>query len=291
MSTITEPKKSKLSLGWLTPPPKSEDGTMALVDHLKEFRYRVMISGIGVVVLMALSMIFYKQLFDFMLNPAFEAERLYKAANPENAANVRFTVEGITGGFMLMLKIGGVAGLILSCPVWLYQLWAFIVPGLLANEKKYAVRFLGAAIPLFLSGVALGYWISPKGFAVLMSFNPAGVDNLNNLTEFLGFLMRMLLVFGLSFLLPVVIVALNMVGVLQASTLSKYRNVSIFGCFLFGAIATPSVDPFSMLALSLPMVAMFFVSVGICSVNDRRRSDRAAKGDEVVLDESKISVD
>ncbi|MGJ6978927.1 twin-arginine translocase subunit TatC [Aestuariimicrobium soli] len=291
MTTTTEPKKPKLNLGWLTPPPKTEDGTMALVDHLKEFRYRVMISGIGVVVLMGLSMAFYKYLFAFMLQPAFEAERIYKAAHPENAANVSFTVEGITGGFMLMLKIGGVAGLILSCPIWLYQLWAFILPGLLANEKKYAVRFLGAAIPLFLAGVALGYWISPKGFAVLMNFNPAGVQNLNELSEFLAFLMRMLLVFGLSFLLPVVVVALNMLGVLKAATLNKYRNLSIFGCFLFGAIATPSVDPFSMLALSIPMVAMFFVSVGICTVNDRRRAEKAAASGEVVLDESKISID
>ncbi|CAI9408201.1 Sec-independent protein translocase protein TatC [Aestuariimicrobium sp. T2.26MG-19.2B] len=263
---------------------------MALVDHLKEFRYRVIISAIGLVLMMALSMIFYKYLFAFMLQPAFEAEHLYKAAHPENAANVSFTVNGITGGFMLMLKIGGVAGVILSCPIWLYQLWSFIVPGLLAQEKKYAVRFLGSAIPLFLAGVALGYWISPKGFAVLMSFNPAGVQNLNELSEFLGFLMRMLLVFGLSFLLPVVIVALNMLGVLKAAQLNRYRNLSIFGCFVFGAVATPSVDPFSMLALSFPMVAMFFISLAICSVNDRRRAEQSAN-DDVVLDESKINVD
>ncbi|WP_022909947.1 twin-arginine translocase subunit TatC [Aestuariimicrobium kwangyangense] len=290
MTTTTEPRKHKLNLGWLTPPPKTDDGTMALVDHLKEFRYRVIISAIGLVLMMALSMVFYKYLFAFMLQPAFEAEHLYKAAHPENAANVSFTVNGITGGFMLMLKIGGVAGVILSCPIWLYQLWSFIVPGLLAQEKKYAVRFLGSAIPLFLAGVALGYWISPKGFAVLMSFNPAGVQNLNELSEFLGFLMRMLLVFGLSFLLPVVIVALNMLGVLKAAQLNRYRNLSIFGCFVFGAVATPSVDPFSMLALSFPMVAMFFISLAICSVNDRRRAEQSAN-DDVVLDESKINVD
>lgn len=277
-------EKRKLNLGWLTPPVKTPDGTMALVDHLKEFRYRVIISAIAVVLLTAVSMIFYKHLFEVILHPAFEAKAIYERRNP-NGATIEWNLSSITGGFMLMLKIGGIFGLLASCPVWLYQLWSFIMPGLLTNEKKYARRFLGAAIPLFLGGVLLGYWISPKGFAVLMSFVPPGVYNLNDVNDFLSFEMRMLLVFGLSFLLPVIIVALNQVGVVKAVSLARYRNVILFGCFVFGAIATPSVDPFSMLALSLPMVIMFFVSEIICRQHDRRKAQTAGEFDVNLDDE------
>ncbi len=281
MATTTTEKR-KLNLGWLTPPAKSVDGTMALVDHLKEFRYRVIISALGVILVTALCMVFYKQLYAVVMDPWAQARSIYLARNPEvDGSKIILSVANLTGGFMLILKVGGLFGLILSCPVWLYQLWSFIVPGLLVNEKKYARRFLGAAIPLFLAGVALGYWISPKGFAVLMQFNPQGVTNITDAAQYLSFVMRMLTVFGLSFLLPVVIVALNLVGVVKAKGLAKYRNLTIFGCFVFGAVATPSVDPFSMLALSLPMVVMYFVSEFICRANDRRRAER---GDEFKVD-------
>lgn len=259
---------------------------MALVDHLKELRYRVVVAAVAVVIAMALCLIFYKDLTTIVMWPIDSAIDAHVAAHPD--ARSELTINNITGGFMFMLKIGGVAGLIVSCPVWLYQLWAFILPGLLVNEKKYAVRFLGSAIPLFLMGVALGYIVTPKGFAILLGFNPDGVLNLNDLNTFLAFELRMLLVFGLSFLLPVILVALNLLGVIKAHQLAKARTVSIFACFVFAAIATPSVDPFSMLALAMPMVLMYLLSEVICRAHDRRVADR---GDEIVLADDKISID
>ncbi|WP_203566671.1 twin-arginine translocase subunit TatC [Aestuariimicrobium ganziense] len=276
----------QLKLGWLTPPAPTVDGTMALVDHLKELRYRVVISAIAIVLMTAIGLVFHKDLTKVVMWPIDTAIESYKRSNP--GAQSEVIIKELTGGFMFMLKIAGVAGLIASCPVWLYQFWAFIVPGLLANEKKYAVRFLGSAIPLFLMGVALGYIVTPKGFAVLLNFNPEGILNLNDLNTFLAFELRMLLVFGLSFLLPVVLVALNMIGVVKATQLARARSVAVFSCFVFAAIATPSVDPFAMLALALPMVLMYLVSELICKAHDKAVASRS---DEIVLADDRVSVD
>ena len=164
------------------------------------------------------------------------------------------------------------AAVIAACPVWLYQLWAFVVPGLLKKEKKIAGFFLLSAIPLFLTGVVVGYLILPKAFEFMLGFTvaEAGVANLQDLNDFLALEMRMLLVFGAAFLLPVVIVMLNLLGVLKSHALRKARTFAIFGCFIFGAVATPSGDPFSMLALSVPMVVMYLISEIICRRNDKR---------------------
>ena len=163
------------------------------------------------------------------------------------------------------------AGIFFSAPIWLWQVWAFVAPGLLAKEKKYSLAFLGSAIPLFLAGIVLGYWISPKGFVVLLGFTPQGVTNIQDVNDFLHFMSIMLMVFGVSFLLPVILVALNAVGILRGRTMGKYRNIAIFACFIFGAVATPSTDPFSMLALSLPMAVMYVLSEIICRVSDNRK--------------------
>ena len=141
----------------------------------------------------------------------------------------------------------------LTAPIWLYQLWAFIVPGLLAKEKKWALIFIGIASPLFFLGVATAYFVLPKAIAVLLGFTQEGVANLQDINAFLSFMLRLMVVFGIAFLIPLLVLMLNIVGVVKASQLSKYRTLVIFGTFVFGAVATPSTDPFSMLALALPM--------------------------------------
>lgn len=242
---------------------------MALVDHLKELRYRVIVSVLAVVVAMVLCLVWNKELLNLVFMPYNTAQALYEQQNPGQTVHV--ITDGLSGGMMLTLKTGLYAGLVTSCPVWLYQLWAFIAPGLVAKEKKYSLMFLGSAIPLFLAGVALGYWISPKGYVVLLGFTPQGVENMQDVNKFLQFESIMLLVFGAAFLLPVVLVALNALGILRGRTMGKFRNVAIFACFVFGAVATPSVDPFSMLALAMPMALMYVLSEVICRTSDRRK--------------------
>lgn len=265
-------RKRRLNLSWLKPPRPDDEGAMALVDHLRELRYRVIVAAAAVLAATVGSFLFRDQLFNLVFDPYQQSIALYEAQNP--GANTRLVTDGLAASFMVSLKIALYAGLIVSCPVWLYQLWAFIAPGLLSKEKKYTLAFLGTGIPLFLSGVALGYWISPKGFVMLLGFTPQGVENLQDISKFLQFLTVMLLVFGVAFLLPVILVALNLVGVLRGATLGKYRAFGIFACFVFGAVATPSQDPFSMCALALPMALMYLVSEVICRINDKRRAER-----------------
>ncbi|MEE9965277.1 MAG: twin-arginine translocase subunit TatC [Propionicimonas sp.] len=250
---------------------------MTLADHLRELRYRLIVSASGIVVASAVSAIWYEQLYYFMMRPYLVAMEMLKQSNPN--LNPTTVISGVTAPFMLILQIAMVAGLILSSPLWLYQLWAYISPALLTKERKYALGFLGAAIPLFLMGVVVGYLILPQGISVLLAFTPDSVPatNLLDVTDFLKLTLQLMVVFGLGFLMPVVIVAANMMGVVTAAQLAKARVYVIFGTFIFGAAATPSTDPFSMLALALPMAVLFLIAEAICHVHDRRKARSAAE--------------
>ena len=165
-------------------------------------------------------------------------------------------------------------GLVLSGPVWLYQLWAFIAPGLHRNERKWAYVFSGIATPLFAGGIAVAYWTLPKGIEILLGFTPQTVQNLVELSKYLDFVIRTMLVFGIAFLIPLVVVLLNMVGVVPAAALAKFRPYIILVIFVFAAVATPSGDPFTMCLLAIPMCLLFFVAEVISRINDRRRARR-----------------
>lgn len=284
MATITiMGRPMRLSLAWLKPPPTPPDGSMTLFEHLRELRYRLVIAVGAILIGMIVSFIFYPQLFDVLRHPYDVAIAQLKEKNPDQITDL--VNLGLTSPFTLMLKVCLVSGLVLTAPVWLYQLWAFIVPGLLAKEKKWALIFIGTATPLFLAGVVVGYLIMPKGIAVLLGFTQDGVANLQNINDFLSFMLRLMVVFGIAFLIPLIVLMLNIVGVVKATQLSKARIYVIFGTFVFGAVATPSTDPFSMLALAIPMAALFLVAEALAHVLDRRKAKRALEegSGEVVL--------
>ncbi len=262
------------------PPPPSPDGTMSLYDHLRELRYRVVVSIIAVLVAFVVAAIFYRQLVALIIWPYNRAIDQYLASTP--GAKAELINKDLVSPFLLALKASLVCAVIAASPVWLYQFWAFVVPALLEREKRYAVRFVGAAIPLFLSGCALGYFILPTGFAFMLGFTVGGVLNLQDINDFLNLEMTLILLFGVSFLLPVVLVMLNLIGVVKGSQLGAARNYAIFGCFLFGAVATPSGDPFSMTALAAPMGIMYVVSELIARRHDRIKARREAADDLAV---------
>ena len=271
----------KFSLAWLKPPPVPADGSMTLFEHLRELRYRLVVASVAVIVGMCVSAFFYGLLFDLLTQPYYAAIADLKASRPD--AITELVNQGITSPFTLALKITAVSALVLTGPIWLYQLWAFIVPGLLAKEKKWALVFIGTASPLFAAGVLVGYLVLPKGITVLLSFTQAGITNLQDINLYLSFLLRIMLVFGIAFLIPLVVLMLNIVGVVKAKTLAKYRVYVIFFTFVFGAVATPSTDPFSMLALAIPMSALFLAAEIIAHILDRRKAKRAAVTGDVVL--------
>lgn len=278
-----EPKRRRFS--WLRPPKaEAPDGSMSLGDHLREIRYRVTVSVLALVLAAVASAFFYRPLVLFIMHPYTVAKRDVQAMNAE--AMLQLANTGVTGPFTLGIVVLIMCGLIFTTPVWLYQIWAFVAPGLLAKEKKYALAFLGAGTPLFLLGCALGYWIWPKGIAVMLSLTPTGlgVMNYQDMAEFVMLELKIILVFGASFLLPVIVVALNMFNLVRGYQLKKWRKAVFFGSFVFAAIATPSTDPFSMLAMAIPVTFLFFVAEVICRILDKRKGISEAEEAQFKID-------
>lgn len=251
---------------------------MALSDHLRELRGRLLKCAVVIVLGVVVALFFFDQIFDLVLTPYNDAR---KAVGKD--VDTRATIEGVGGPLMLQLKLCGLVGLVGTSPYWLYQIWAFILPGLHSRERKWSRVFAAIAGPLFISGVIVGYLTLPKGLEILIGFTQAGLINLVEFGAYLTFLTRTLLVFGIAFEIPVFVILLNLAGVLSGATLGAHRPWIVIGTFIFAAVATPSTDPFTMLLLAIPMVILFFISEVICRILDRRRHEQeqqAGVGDD-----------
>ena len=282
MSLTIKGRPIHFSLKWLKPPPAPPDGTMTLFEHLRELRYRLVVSILAIIVGMVVAWFFRYDLLDILQRPYFQAIEALKAKHPD--ANTSLVNINLTSPLTLSLKVSALAGAIVTAPFWLYQLWAFVVPGLLAKEKKWALIFIAAATPMFVGGVVVAYFILPKAITVLLSFTQSGVTNLQDINAYLSFLLRLMIVFGIGFLIPLIVLMLNIVGVITAKQMAKYRTLVIFGTFVFGAVATPSTDPFSMLAVAAPMALLFVGAEVIAHILDRRKARRAAlAGDDLLI--------
>jgi sec-independent protein translocase protein TatC len=246
--------------------PVGPDGRMALSDHLRELRARLLRSVIVVVVAFSVAIFFYDQLLDLVLIPYNDAREKLGASVETQAV-----VNDVTGPLLLQLKLCGVVAVVASSPYWLYQIWAFILPGLHDTERKWSRIFAAIAGPLFFAGVATGWYVMPKAIEVLIGFTPTDVTNLVEFGRFFSFITRMMLVFGIAFEIPLFVVMLNLAGVVTGKQLGRYRPWIIIFTFVFAAVATPSTDPFSMLFLAVPMLVLFGIAEIIARLADRAR--------------------
>lgn len=260
--------------------PVGDDGRMALSDHLRELRARLLKSVLVVLAILIAALFFFDQIYEAVYWPAREAEK----ALPEG--QLVLNTNGPGAGLMIYLKLCGFAAIVLSAPFWLYQIWAFILPGLHPRERKWTRIFAAIAGPLFLVGAALGYVTLAKGIEILVGFNPDGLINLVSFDDYLSFFSRTILVFGIAFEIPLFVVLLNLAGVVKGKTLGAYRPWIVVGVFIFAAVATPSADPFTMTLMAVPMVVLFFISEVIARYNDRRR---ARKNPFAGLDPDEVS--
>src|SRR3954449_13448038 len=258
-----------------------DDGRMALVDHLRELRARLLRAVLALTLGLILALFFYHQLFDLIYHPYQIAQEQLKGKVSTTA-----TINGAGGPLMLQLKLCGVAAVVATSPYWLYQIWAFIVPGLHPHEKRWSRLFAAVAGPLFLAGVAVGYYILPKGLTVLIGFTGDKLQSLVDFGDYFSFFTRMLLVFGVAFEISVFVVLLNLAGIVSGKALGSHRPWIVVGTFVFAAVATPSTDPFSMLMLAVPMTLLFLVSEAIARVVDSRRSARRQSFDGLSDDEA-----
>ncbi|WP_182523364.1 twin-arginine translocase subunit TatC [Nocardioides dongkuii] len=260
--------------------PVGDDGRMALTDHLRELRARLLRSAVVLLAVFVVALFFYDQLLELIRRPYDDARR---ALGEEVEAEI--VINGVTAPLMLQLKLCGVAALVASSPYWLLQIWGFIVPGLHPSEKRWTRVFAAVAGPLFIAGVALGYWVLPKGVEVLIGFTPADVTNLQEFGEFFSFITRMLLVFGIALEIPLFVIMLNLAGVVSGKTIGRYRPWMVLGTFVFAAVATPSTDPFSMLMLAIPMLLLFFLAELVARLVDRSRGRGEGSTDQWSDDE------
>ncbi|MBW5482036.1 twin-arginine translocase subunit TatC [Streptomyces bambusae] len=252
---------------------KDAEGRMPLVEHLRELRNRLLKSVLAILVITIVAAFFYKNLIDFMLKPMLDSVGctggVVTQRNGRPCADM--TVNGLIAPFSIALKVSLMAGVVLSAPVWLYQLWAFTAPGLHSHEKKYAMSFVAAGAPLFLGGAVLAYNVLPQTATILLDFTPENTRNLLPVDDYLDLVTRMVVVFGLAFELPLLLILLNFTGVLTAKRLAGWWRGFVLGITVFSAFATPTGDPLTMLSLALPIVALYFLALGICLLNDRRR--------------------
>ncbi|TQK71118.1 MULTISPECIES: twin-arginine translocase subunit TatC [unclassified Nocardioides] len=249
--------------------PVGDDGRMALSDHLRELRARILKAAFVLLVGFIVALFFFDPIFAVINDP------YQKAREALGAERTMATTSGVAGGFILYLKLCGLTAVVGTSPIWLYQIWAFILPGLHANEKRWTILFALIAGPLFLGGIALGYFTLPKGLEILIGFTQADLTNLVEFNDYLSFFTRTLLVFGIAFEIPVFVVLLNMAGVVKGKALGAARPWIVIGTFIFAAAATPSTDPFTMTFMAVPMIVLFLVSEVIARLNDRRRARKA----------------
>jgi sec-independent protein translocase protein TatC len=266
----------------------AKPGAMPLTEHLRELRNRLLKSGLAIAIGMVIGWIYYPQLFTWLSAPFNSVVTQARA----EGRTVTLALTGVADPFVLQMQIAAVAGLILSSPVWLYQLWRFVTPGLHRHERRWALGFVAVAVPLFLAGVILAYSVLPLGLQVLFGFTPDGVENIVAVDRYLSFFLRMIMVFGIGFLVPLILVLLNFAGVLSGQRLLSWWRWIIVTVMVFAAVATPTGDPINLMLLAGPILALVMLAVLIAVLNDKRRARRrrlAGEPDYEALDDDEIS--
>jgi sec-independent protein translocase protein TatC len=257
---------------------------MTLRDHLYELRHRL---GLAVLIIGAGGLIGFLW-FQYRIGSIPSLGQLvtgpYCELPPAGApGGVRF--EPVPGkcqllqtqpfeAFLIQFKVGIAAGMVLTAPLWLYQVWAFITPGLYARERRFALSFIGFGSVLFAAGAVLAYLVVPKGLSVLVSFGGDQYATALAGNDYISFLLALLLIFGVSFELPLLIVMLNRVGILPYANLKRWRRGILFALFVFAAFATPGTDPIAMVVLGASMTVLFELAVQISRIQDRRKARR-----------------
>ncbi|MEU9238085.1 twin-arginine translocase subunit TatC [Streptomyces sp. NPDC048385] len=262
---------------------KDPEGRMPLADHLRELRNRLAKAMLAVIVITVIAAFFYNNIIDFLTRPILDSVGCAHAFSEMNKTSgdgqcAQITINGLLAPFTLALQVSLMAGVVFASPVWLYQLWAFVAPGLHRHEKKYAYAFVGTGVPLFFAGAFFAYKVLPTTAKVLIGFTPHGVSNLLPLDDLLQLVTRMVVVFGLSFELPLLLVMLNLTGIITGKRMLGWWRGMILGITIFAAVATPSTDPLSMLALAGPIWVLYFGAVMFSLLNDRRRRRRDDDG-------------
>ncbi len=273
------------------------DGRMPLMEHIRELRNRLVKICLALLIGTAVGLLpaVFDRVWNFVQHPFCSA-----TINGHTGCRVigdQLILQGVFDPFMLRVEVAFFFGLIVTSPIWLYQLWAFVAPGLYRREKKWTYLFVGTAVPLFVGGGALAYYAMSRGLRYLLGLAPGHVLVLPSVSTYLSYFTAMLLGFGLAFELPLLLLMLNMVGILSHAFFKRWRRLMIFAVFVFAGIASPSPDPLTMLLLAVPCLILVEIAEIIIWSNDRRRAARPGmyaglSDDEVApLDDDSMDAD
>lgn len=266
---------------------RAADGSMSLMEHLYELRRRLFWAVLTIVLGTILGFIWFnngipawgiKSLGQLLKEP-------YCAAGVQTAFNLpgqdiqdcKLLALGPFSGLQLQLKAALMAGVVFSSPGWIYQIWAFVTPALFQKERRYAITFVTFGVLLFATGAVLAYLVIPEALKVLLGFGGDAVQPALEAALYYSFLMTLLIVFGLSFELPLFLIALNIIGVLKGKQMAKWRRYAIFAIFVFAALVVPGNDPITMLALALALTLLYEVSLQFAKFNDKRKGRAEAE--------------
>lgn len=248
---------------------QNPDGKMSLSGHLKELRNRFFWSSLFIVAGSVLGWFMFDAVFE-------ELQRPILALSNEEGSNATINFPTVVSAFDVRIQVSIFLGVMLSSPIWLFNIWSFITPGLKKKERKYTIWFVVVSVPLFLAGTLLA-WSSLATFVrVLVGFTPEGSANVINASEYILFTIRILLVFGLAFVMPVVLVLLNFAGVITAQNILKSWRLAILISAVVGAIATPVAEPMAMFLLMVPLMILYLIAAGVATLHDKRLARKSA---------------
>ena len=262
---------------------RAADGSMTLIEHIRELRNRLFRASLAILFGFGFGVWLSGPVMHLLQKPYCD---LPKARLINGDCN--FVQLGPADLFLLQMKVSLWVGLIIAAPVWLYQLWAFIAPGLHRHERRYAYFFTALAAPLFAAGAVLAFFVTAKGLEFLLDVSGGGdVTTTLDITRYIGFVTNLILLFGVAFEFPLIVLMLNFVGLASAKRLLSWWRVAIFVFFAFSAVVTPTPDPFGMTALAFCLSALYFGAVGLAFLNDKRRG----RGREVYagIDDDEVS--
>jgi sec-independent protein translocase protein TatC len=243
---------------------------MSLGDHLLELRRRLGVIGLSIVVAAIGGWFLADPVWEALSSPVMDIAR-----ERNRDSDINYT--SVTEAFDTKVAIALVLGIVMAAPVWLYQVWAFFVPALKRRERRYAIGFLAASVPLFFAGVSAGWYVLPNIVVLLTGFAPEQSSTLLTAKVYLDFALKLVIAVGVGFVLPVFLVLFNAIGVLSASSIIRGWRWAVVLISVFTALATPAADVVSMVLLAIPMVILYFLAFGVTWLNDRRRSRKAAK--------------
>ena len=255
---------------------KKGAGSMTVIEHLSELRDRLIKAVLALAIVAIVAFIFYPQILDFLIRPldTLPPELKEKILTQGQNQDPNLTVTGPLEGLNVRLKVTAMLAVIFSSPLWLYQIWAFVTPGLTVKEKRYALPFMASSVALFAFGTTFAYVTLPAALRFLVGIAGPDVTVLFGAQQYINFVGLMLLAFGVTFQLPLVLFFLGLVGVLTVKQLREHRRMAAVGTAGLSAVVTPTQDPFTMLAMWIPLYLLYELTILLLGIRDRRRRRR-----------------